>query len=35
MDTRFGKQSGELGIIKWMQGLLLAGVASIVIKTFF
>ena len=35
MDTRFEKQSGELGIIKWMQGLLLAGVASIVIKTFF
>jgi len=32
MDTRI---SGELTLLKWMMGILIAGVMSIVIKTFF
>ena len=32
MDTRI---SGELTLLKWMMGIIIAGVMSIVIKTFF
>ncbi len=32
MDTRI---SGEHTLLKWMMGILIAGVMSIVIKTFF
>ena len=39
LETRIDKLdmrlTGEMTLIKWMLGLLLAGVASIVIKTFF
>ena len=32
MDTRI---SGELTLLKWMMGILIAGIMSLVIKTFF
>ena len=35
MDTRFEKVHGEMLLLKWMLGLLIAGVASLVLKTFF
>jgi DNA-binding transcriptional MerR regulator len=35
IDTRFEKVHGEMLLTKWMLGLLLAGVASLVLKAFF
>lgn len=35
LDTRFERLSGEMTLIKWMLGILLAGVTSLVLKTFF
>jgi len=35
IDTRFEKVHGEMLLMKWMLGLLIAGVASLVLKTFF
>lgn len=35
MDTRFERLTGEITLIKWMLGLLLAGVASLVLRAFF
>ena len=35
MDTRFEKVHGEMLLLKWMLGLLIAGVASLVLKAFF
>lgn len=34
-DNRFNRVEGELLIIKWMIGIVLAGVLSLVLKTFF
>ena len=34
-DNRFNKIEAELLLIKWMIGLVLAGVVSLVMKTFF
>jgi hypothetical protein len=35
MDSRFERVQGELTLVKWMLGILLAGVASLVLKAFF
>jgi hypothetical protein len=35
LDSRFERIDGELKLNRWMLGLLIAGVMSIVIKTFF
>jgi len=35
IDTRFEKVHGEMLLMKWMLGLLIAGVASLVLKAFF
>ena len=35
MRTEFSDIRGELKRLKWMLGLVLAGIASLVIKTFF
>ncbi|CAK0774448.1 Integrase [uncultured Gammaproteobacteria bacterium] len=34
VQVDFAKVNGEMNLIKWMLGLLLAGVASLVIKAF-
>jgi hypothetical protein len=35
LDGRFESIRGELTPIKWMLGLLLGGVAALILKTFF
>jgi len=35
IDTRFEKVHGEMLPLKWMLGLLVAGMASLVLKAFF
>jgi hypothetical protein len=34
-ESRFAKIDTDLTVLKWMVGLVIAGVASLVIKTFF
>jgi len=34
MDVRFAKVDGELVLLKWMLGFLMAGVASLVLKAY-
>ena len=34
LDTRFERQDGELRLNRWMLGLMLAGVVSLVLKAF-
>jgi hypothetical protein len=33
-ETRFGKIETDLAVLKWMLGVVIAGVASLVIKAF-
>jgi hypothetical protein len=33
-EARFAKIETDLAVIKWMLGIVIAGVASLVIKTF-
>jgi len=35
MDVKFGALQAEINTIKWMMGLMLAGVMTILIKSFF
>jgi len=35
IDIRFEKVHGEMLLLKWMLGLLIAGMASLVLKAFF
>ncbi|MBF0562334.1 MAG: integrase [Alphaproteobacteria bacterium] len=35
MTSAFAKVHGEINLLKWMLSILLAGVASLVLKTFF
>ncbi|WP_295880628.1 DUF1640 domain-containing protein [uncultured Thiohalocapsa sp.] len=35
LDTRFERQDGELRLNRWMLGLMLAGVVSLILKAFF
>ena len=35
LDTRFEKLMGEMVLLKWMLGILIAGVISLVLKAFF
>jgi hypothetical protein len=35
IDARFAEVSGKFALLQWMMGLLIAGVASLIIKTFF
>ncbi|MEI8393496.1 MAG: hypothetical protein WCF85_02090 [Rhodospirillaceae bacterium] len=35
IDTRFASVQGEINLIKWMVGVMLAGTLSLVIKAFF
>jgi len=35
IDARFEKVHGEMLLLRWMLGLLVAGVASLVLKAFF
>lgn len=35
LDTRFERIDGELKLNRWLLGFLIAGVMSLVIKTFF
>jgi len=35
IDIRFEKMHGEMLLLKWMPGLLIASVASLVLKAFF
>lgn len=35
LDVRLTRIEGELNLLKWMSGIIIAGVASLVIKTFF
>jgi hypothetical protein len=34
-DVKLTKIDGDLTMVKWMLGILMAGVASLVIKSFF
>jgi len=34
-ENRFGKIEADLLVLKWMVGAILAGVASLVVKSFF
>jgi hypothetical protein len=34
-DTRFNRIEPDLLVLKWMIGTILAGVAALVVKTFF
>jgi len=34
-DTRFNKVEQDLAVLRWMVGLVLAGVVGLVLKTFF
>lgn len=34
-DNRFNKVEADLLVVKWMVGAILAGVVSLVLKTFF
>jgi hypothetical protein len=34
-ESRFAKIETDLTVLKWMVGFVIAGVASLVIKTFF
>lgn len=34
LDLKLTRIEGDMNLVKWMLGLLLAGVASLVIKTF-
>lgn len=34
-ESRFNKIEAELLVIKWMLGLVLAGIASLILKAFF
>ena len=34
-ETRFNKVEADLAVLKWMVGAILAGVISLVMKTFF
>ncbi len=34
-ENRFGKIGADLLVLKWMMGAILAGVASLVVKSFF
>jgi hypothetical protein len=35
LDARFEKVLGEIVLLKWMLGILIAGVVSLIIKSFF
>jgi hypothetical protein len=35
LDARFERIDGELKLNRWMLGILIAGVMSLVLKTFF
>jgi len=35
IDARFEKVYGEMLLLKWMLGLLIAGMASLILKAFF
>ncbi len=35
VETAFARVGGELNLLRWMVGLLLAGIASLVLKAFF
>jgi hypothetical protein len=34
-DSRFNKVESDLAILKWMVGLVIAGVVALITKTFF
>jgi hypothetical protein len=34
LETRFAKLEGEFMLVKWMLGLIVAGVVALVMKTF-
>ena len=34
-DSRFEKLMGEIVLLKWMLGILIAGVISLILKSFF
>ena len=34
-ESRFSKIDADLLVLKWMTGFILAGVAGVVVKTFF
>ena len=35
LDARFEKLNGEMTLIKWMLGLIVAGTATLILKSFF
>jgi len=35
IDTRFAEVRGELALLKWMLGVLIAGVAGLLVRAFF
>ena len=35
MQTKFAHIEGEIRLLKWMLGLVLAGILSLILKTFF
>ena len=35
LDARFEKVLSEIVLLKWMLGILIAGVVSLIIKSFF
>lgn len=35
MENKFESMQGELKLLKWMMGVILAGVISLVLKAFF
>ncbi|MDC6408606.1 hypothetical protein [Xylella fastidiosa] len=35
VDTRFAEIKGEMLLLKWMLGVIVAGVAALIIKAFF
>jgi hypothetical protein len=35
IDTRFEKLSGEMTLLKWMLGLVIAGIIALILKSYF
>lgn len=35
VDAEFAKVNGDLAVLKWMVGLVVAGVVALITKTFF
>lgn len=35
LNSRFEKTEGEMRLVKWMLGMIIAGIATLILKSFF